>query len=461
MHLHISAICGSFMGGIAQLARELGHKVTGSDANVYPPMSDQLLRVGVELVEGYSAINLQPAPDLVVIGNALSRGNPEVEAILDQGLRYISGPQWLAENVLFDRWVLAVAGTHGKTTGSSVLAWLLEDAGLNPGFLIGGVPGNFDCSARLGADPFFVVEADEYDTAFFDKRSKFVHYHPRTLILNNLEFDHADIFADIEAIKTQFHHLIRTVPSTGLIVVNGEDKNLRDTLSQGCWSKTENFTVQASDNGYGDNWSVNTVDEDIGSEFDCVVPEGSRLPVSWEMNGRHNLLNALGALAGARHAGVPMKFAVDSLSRFKGIKRRMELIALESGVCVYDDFAHHPTAIKTTLLGLRARVKSQKIYAVLEMRSNTMRMGYHKENVQKALKTADFAVIFIPDYNELKELIESVQAQQSDSLVIMNSVDKIVDRLRQLVDENEHIVIMSNGSFQGLHKKVIDMLLER
>jgi len=462
MHIHISAICGTFMGGIAQLARELGHTVTGSDANVYPPMSDQLRRIGVELMEGYQASNLAGDPDLVVIGNALSRGNPEIEAVLERNIPYTSGPAWLLENVLKDRWVLAVAGTHGKTTCSSLLAWILEDANLHPGFLIGGVPENFGCSARLGDAPFFVVEADEYDTAFFDKRSKFVHYQPRTLLLNNLEFDHADIFKDLEAIKTQFHHLIRTVPASGKLLINAHEPNLKDVLDQGCWSQKEEFAVQSmalSEAGVG--WSVEVEDENEAQSFTCIDPEGHSYEVEWLMQGRHNILNALGVIAAARHSGVPVKFAIQALATFKGIKRRMEKIADIAGVCVYDDFAHHPTAIETTLKGLRSRVKRQIIYATLEIRSNTMRMGYHRDKLITALKAADFAVVYTPTESLKLEWEAMLKDAQVSNITLCDSVDLIVAYLDDVVTQDAHILIMSNGSFNGIHKKITTMLESR
>ena len=458
MHIHIAAVCGTFMGGIARLARELGHTVTGSDANVYPPMSDQLREAGVALMDGYSAANLDGDPDLVIIGNALSRGNPEVEAVLDRGIPYVSGPQWLAENVLQGRWVLAVAGTHGKTTGSSLLAWVLEEAGLNPGFLIGGVPNNFQSSARLGDGSFFVVEADEYDTAFFDKRSKFVHYHPRTLILNNLEFDHADIFSDLEAIKTQFHHLIRTVPGSGLLVVNGDDDNLRDTLERGCWTPVETFSIAAGPEAGG--WAARADNIDLGSRFECLTPDQASHAVDWSMSGRHNVANALAVIAAARHAGVPVEVSIGALRRFTGIKRRMELRGTIAGVAVYDDFAHHPTAIDSTLRGLRAQVGEEKIIAVLEMRSNTMRMGYHRQHVLSSLKVADLAIIYVPDNRLLRDLQTLAAETGEGDVELIRTTDGILDRLRDEVRPQSHIVIMSNGAFDGMHGKVTAMLRE-
>ncbi|MCK5334894.1 MAG: UDP-N-acetylmuramate:L-alanyl-gamma-D-glutamyl-meso-diaminopimelate ligase, partial [Gammaproteobacteria bacterium] len=355
MHIHILGICGTFMGGIAVLARQAGHKVSGSDMNVYPPMSTQLEEQGIDLIQGYEPEQLQQGgdrdePDQVVVGNAMSRGKPVVEYVLNRNLSYTSGPQWLYENVLKDRWVLAVAGTHGKTTTASMLAWILEYAGLKPGFLIGGIPANFGLSARLGDAPFFVVEADEYDTAFFDKRSKFVHYHARTLIMNNLEFDHADIFENLDAIKKQFHHLVRTVPGEGLIISNGDEANLDQVLEKGCWTKVEKFSA-AEPNG----WSVRLLDE-AGKQFEVLLHGETQGVVSWSMIGAHNRSNALAAIAAARHAGVPVDVAVEALAEFKGVKRRQEIIGEVNGVTVYDDFAHHPTAIEETLQGLRQRV---------------------------------------------------------------------------------------------------------
>lgn len=450
------------MGGIARIAKEMGHHVTGSDANVYPPMSHQLRDCGIELTEGFRASNVSSDTDLVIFGNAMSRGNPEVEAILDRGLPYKSGPQWLAENVLQDRWVLAVAGTHGKTTGSSLLAWILDYAGLNPGYLIGGVPGNFDVSARLGNGPFFVVEADEYDTAFFDKRSKFIHYRPRTLVLNNLEFDHADIFDDLDSIKTQFHHLIRTVPGAGLIVLNGEDNNLAATLDKGCWTPTEEFfaSKSAGTNRAVNKWFAVSDNPDFGNSFECIAPDGKSIQVNWGMGGRHNVANALAAIAAARHAGVPPQQSIEALREFDGIKRRMEIRAEKNGITIYDDFAHHPTAIESTLRGLRAKVGEKKIIAVLEMRSNTMRMGYHRENVLKSLKVADLAIIYSPPDSPVNELQSSIETNREHVVELIASIDEIVERLRTGTGEGDHVVIMSNGSFHGIHDKVTVMLSE-
>ncbi|HCV78657.1 MAG TPA: UDP-N-acetylmuramate:L-alanyl-gamma-D-glutamyl-meso-diaminopimelate ligase, partial [Pseudomonas sp.] len=373
MHIHILGICGTFMGSLAVLAKEAGHRVTGSDANVYPPMSTQLEAQGIELTQGYDPAQLDPAPDLVVIGNALSRGNPAVEYVLDKGLPYVSGPQWLAEHVLQGRWVLAVAGTHGKTTTTSMLAWVLEHAGMSPGFLIGGVPQNFGISARLGGTPFFVVEADEYDSAFFDKRSKFVHYRPRTTILNNLEYDHADIFPDLAAIERQFHHLVRTIPSSGLIIHPTAETALVRVLEMGCWTP-----VQTT--GAGGQWQARLLAED-GSRFEVLFEGQVQGTVNWELTGQHNVANALATLAAARHVGVVPSLGVAALSEFRSVKRRMEKVAEVRGVTVYDDFAHHPTAIATTLQGLRARVGSERIIAVIEPRSNSMKLGAHRDGL--------------------------------------------------------------------------------
>ncbi|MBL8440097.1 MAG: UDP-N-acetylmuramate:L-alanyl-gamma-D-glutamyl-meso-diaminopimelate ligase, partial [Betaproteobacteria bacterium] len=359
MHIHILGICGTFMGGIAQLARATGHRVTGCDANVYPPMSDQLRDSGVDLIEGYGVDQLALKPDVFVVGNAISRGNALLEAVLDQGLPYVSGPQWLAENVLRGRWVLGVAGTHGKTTTSSMLAWILQDAGMDPGFLIGGVPMNFGVSARLGGTPFFVIEADEYDTAFCDKRSKFIHYRPRTMVLNNLEFDHADIFADLAAIETQFHHLVRTLPATGLVVANGAEESLKRVLARGCWTPVEWFNDPAGYRTGGDDASGSLILSGSGGEIGSTA---------WELTGDHNRANACAALLAARHVGVPLDKGLAALSRFENVKRRMEVRGAVRGVTVYDDFAHHPTAIATTVAGLRRKVGTERILAVLEPR---------------------------------------------------------------------------------------------
>jgi len=450
LHIHILGICGTFMGGVAVLARQAGHKVTGSDANVYPPMSTQLEAQGITLMQGYEASHLQRQPDQVVVGNVMSRGNPAIEYVLNKGLPYNSGPQWLAENVLKDRWVLAVAGTHGKTTTSSILAWILDYAGLNPGFLIGGVPANFGISARLGEGPFFVVEADEYDTAFFDKRSKFVHYHPRTLILNNLEFDHADIFDDLDAIKRQFHHLIRTVPGEGLIVTNATEDNLVDVLAQGCWTDTESF----GDEGRAD-WLIDKVSAD-GRCFDVSLQGERQGQVQGHLLGRHNRMNALAAIIAARHVGVPVEQSIEALKHFKGVKRRMEVRGEVKGITVYDDFAHHPTAIIETLQGLRAAVGTAKIWAILEPRSNTMRMGVHKQQLSDSLRAADEVILYQPE--GLDWDMQPIIDQLGEHAQLCHRLDDIVQRLQQQAQAGDQVLVMSNGAFGGLHQLLLDAL---
>lgn len=451
MHIHILGICGTFMGGIAALARAAGHEVTGSDANVYPPMSTQLEALGIEVFQGYEPAHLDPVPDCVVIGNVMSRGNPAVEHVLNRRIPYTSGPQWLAEHVLRDRWVLGVAGTHGKTTTASLLAWILEATGLAPGFLIGGVPENFGVSARLGEGPFFVVEADEYDTAFFDKRSKFVHYRPRTLILNNLEFDHADIFDDLEAIQRQFHHLVRTVPGEGLIVANAIDDNLEHTLARGCWTPVEGFAIDRGE------WQAEPLAAD-GSRFRVLQHGKDMGTVDWELIGEHNMMNALAAIAAARHAGVPAQHAVDALGDFAGIKRRMQLRAEVGGVRVYDDFAHHPTAIRTTLAGLRARVGGERIIAVLEPRSNTMRMGVHRDSLAPALAGADEVLLYDPP--GLGWSLDAVAEGLGGRGRVCASIEAIVEHLVAHAVPGDHLLILSNGSFDGLHETLIRRLRE-
>jgi len=450
MHIHILGICGTFMGGLALLARELGHTVSGSDANVYPPMSTQLEEQGITLMQGYEPTHLKPAPDIVVIGNALSRGNPAVEAVLEQGLRYTSGAQWLLDYVLQDRWVLAVAGTHGKTSTASLLAWLLEDNKLSPGFLIGGIPENFGVSARLGETPFFVVEADEYDTAFFDKRSKFVHYHPRTLILNNLEYDHADIFPNIEAIQTQFHHLLRTVPANGLIISHADDLYLDQTIEKGCWTPIEYFSGKQTK-----HWQAHPVTED-GLEFDVFFNSEKVATANWSMLGEHNMKNALAAIAAARHVGVPAELSVESLSGFKGIKRRMEVRGVVNNITVYDDFAHHPTAIKLTLDGLRKNVGKKKIIAILEPRSNTMKMGVHKDTLADSLTLADQVYLYQAD--NLGWDIQAELKNNTYSMHVFSSTQAIIDKVLAEVNADDHIIIMSNGGFEDIHQRILDAL---
>ena len=450
MHIHILGICGTFMGGIAAIAKQLGHKVTGSDLNVYPPMSTQLEDLGIELTQGWDTKQFEPVPDVVIIGNALSRGNPAVEYVLDRKLAYTSGPEWLKNNVLKDRWVLAVAGTHGKTTTSSMLAWILEDAGFDPGYLIGGVPGNFDVSARAGSDPFFVIEADEYDTAFFDKRSKFVHYLPNTLILNNMEFDHADIFRDLDAIKTQFHHLVRTVPGNGLILVNGKDDNLADTLERGCWTPTQTIT------GNG-NWQYQPINNELakfdGSKFDVMLDAETKGTVDWQVTGEHNVSNGLMALAAARHAGIELQTSIESLSKFIPPKRRMELVCETGGVTLYDDFAHHPTAIATTLEGLRNKVGSNRIITILEPRSNTMKMGIHKDRLNDSWQLSDQVFLYLPE--------PSWEIESEPKLTISQDIENIVQQVIDICRPSDHIVLMSNGGFAGIRQKLTDALANK
>ena len=454
MHIHILGICGTFMGGLAILARQLGHTVTGSDANVYPPMSTQLAQQGIELTQGFDPEQLDPAPDLVVVGNAMARGNPAVEAMLNRGLRYTSGPQWLSEHLLQDRWVLAVAGTHGKTTTSSMLAWILEYAGMQPGYLIGGVPGNFGVSARLGESSFFVIEADEYDSAFFDKRSKFVHYRPRTAILNNLEFDHADIFDDLAAIQRQFHHLVRIIPTNGRVIVPESDNNIAEVLEQGLWSELEQMSLTDSDS----DWFAQLKRAD-GSEFDVVFAGQSAGCVRWELTGNHNISNALAAIAAARHVGVTPDIAVAALARFKGVKRRMELLGKPGGVAVYDDFAHHPTAIETTLAGLRESVGEQRIIAVIEPRSNTMRLGAHLNRLADVTRLADCVMWYQPQ--GLDWSLDAVVAQSEGRATIEQSIERLLDKLVQMAIAGDHIVVMSNGGFDGIHQRLVNALQAR
>ncbi|UPR47818.1 UDP-N-acetylmuramate:L-alanyl-gamma-D-glutamyl-meso-diaminopimelate ligase [Vibrio cyclitrophicus] len=448
MHIHILGICGTFMGGAAVLARQLGHKVTGSDANVYPPMSTLLESQGIEIIEGFDPSQLEPRPDLVVIGNAMSRGNPCVEYVLDNNLRYTSGPQWLQEFLLHDRWVLAVSGTHGKTTTSSMLAWILEDCGYAPGFLVGGVLGNFGISARLGESMFFVVEADEYDSAFFDKRSKFVHYHPRTLVVNNLEFDHADIFDDLEAIKRQFHHLIRTVPSNGRIFSPKQDAAIQDVLSRGCWSETE------SSGELGD-WDAKKLVKD-GSKFEVYFQGECVGTVNWDLVGDHNVNNALMAIAAARHVGVAPDLACESLATFINTKRRLEFKGEVAGVSVYDDFAHHPTAIELTLGGLRNKVDTKKIIAVLEPRSATMKRGVHKETLADSLKQADSTYLFQPD--NIDWSVQDVADACHQPAHVSDDMDAFVAKIVSEAQAGDQILVMSNGGFGGIHQKLLDAL---
>ena len=441
MHIHILGICGTFMGGIAALAKQAGHRVTGCDANVYPPMSTQLVSQGIDLIEGFGVDQLELNPDVFVIGNVVSRGNPLMEEILNRNLPYISGPQWLAGNLLHDKWVLGVAGTHGKTTTSAMLAWILEYAGLTPGFLIGGVPQNFGISARLTDTPFFVIEADEYDTAFFDKRSKFVHYHPRTLILNNLEFDHADIFPDLAAIETQFHHLVRTVPGNGLIVSNACEPPLDRVLQRGCWTSVEHF-------GADDGWAID-------AECRVTLHREAQGTLHWELLGEHNRQNGLAALAAARHVGVSIDQGLAALSEFRNVKRRMEVRGTVSGITVYDDFAHHPTAIATTVAGLRHKVGNARIIAVLEPRSNTMKLGVMKDALPGSLKDTD--VVFCYAGN-LGWDARRALAPLGDKAVVKDDLNELIEAIASVARSGDQVLVMSNGGFGGIHEKLLDRL---
>jgi len=451
MHIHILGICGTFMGGAAILARQLGHKVTGCDANVYPPMSTLLESQGVEIIQGYDPSQLTPAPDLVVVGNAMSRGNPCVEYVLDNNLRYTSGPQWLQEILLYDRWVLAVAGTHGKTTTASMLAWILEDCGYQPGFLVGGVLGNFGVSARLGESMFFVVEADEYDSAFFDKRSKFVHYRPRTLIMNNLEFDHADIFDDLKAIQRQFHHLVRTVPGNGRILAPNNVESIQQTLEMGCWSELEYI-------GEDGHWQVRKLVAD-GSQFEVYLDGELAGVVNWDLVGDHNVSNALMAIAAARHVGVTADLACESLATFINTKRRLELKGEVNGIKVYDDFAHHPTAVELTLGGLRAKVGSERILAVLEPRSNTMKLGVHKQDLAPALQAADEVYIFQPE--TIPWSVDEIAMACSQTATTDSDLEALVAKITASARPGDNILVMSNGGFGGIHDKLLAALAEK
>ncbi len=441
MHIHILGICGTFMGGIAAIAKQSGYRVTGCDANVYPPMSTQLEEQGIELISGFGIEQLELNADIYVIGNVVARGNPLMEEILNRNLRYVSGPQWLSDTLLRDRWVLGVAGTHGKTTTASMLAWILEHAGLHPGFLIGGVPQNFDISARITESPFFVIEADEYDTAFFDKRSKFVHYHPRTTILNNLEFDHADIFADLDAIETQFHHLVRTVPGNGLIVCNGREESLRRVLKRGCWTPVETF-------GSHDGWNID-------DENRIALNGDIQGTLHWDLLGEHNRMNALAAFAAARHAGVPVALGLEALSLFRNVKRRMEVRGIVSNITVYDDFAHHPTAISTTVAGLRHKVGSSRILAVLEPRSNTMKLGVMKDALPDSLKEADYVFCYSGNLDwDANNALSPLGAKAC----VENDLDALIEDIANTARPGDHILVMSNGGFGGIHEKLLKRL---
>jgi len=450
VHIHILGICGTFMAGIARLARELGMTVTGSDAHAYPPMSEQLAALGIHVMKGYEPAHLEPAPDCVVIGNAMTRGNPAVEHVLDKGLRFSSGPAWLAEHVLGRRWVLAVSGTHGKTTATSMLTWILECAGYAPGFLIGGVPENFSCSARLGKN-YFVVEADEYDSAFFDKRSKFVHYLPKTLVINNLEFDHADIFDDMAAIRRQFHHLVRTVPASGRILRASPDPEIDRVMDMGCWTPVQTFTA----NHGGADWQATMTRAD-GGTFDVARAGNAIASVRWPLIGRHNVGNALAAIAAAEHAGVDPAAACASLESFRNVRRRMEVRGRVGGITVYDDFAHHPTAIRATLDAMRAHVGDKRIIAVLDPASNTMRSGVHKDTLGEALAPADAAWIFRSPTIEWD--IGALQDTPGAVVEVIDDLDALISAVCEQARGDDHIVIMSNSGFAGFHQRLLDAL---
>ncbi|BAJ03604.1 UDP-N-acetylmuramate:L-alanyl-gamma-D-glutamyl-meso-diaminopimelate ligase [Shewanella violacea] len=472
MHVHILGICGTFMGGLALLARAEGHRVTGSDANVYPPMSTQLEEQGIELIQGFDPSQLgkneDDAPDLVVIGNAMSRGNPCVEAVLNRGIAYTSGPQFLAEHILKGRWVLAISGTHGKTSTSSMLAWILEDCGYEPGFLIGGVPQNFGVSARLGNSPFFVVEADEYDSAFFDKRSKFVHYQARTLVINNLEFDHADIFDDLKAIQRQFHHVIRTVPGEGKIIWPKDCEAVQQVIDMGCWSEQEVYAGNCADlvsvnkgSSAGDNkgtWSSQLIAAD-GHKFELFFDGESQGILDWALIGQHNVENATMAIAAARHVGVKPLAAIQALAQFEPPKRRMELIGTIKGIDVYDDFAHHPTAIATTLQGCRAKVGEAKITIILEPRSNTMKSGVHKDTLANSMSLADEAYLYQGDSIDWD--IEAAMEKAELPVSVLYDIDEIVAAVANKANSGDTIIVMSNGGFGGLHKKLLEKLQDQ
>ncbi|MFZ6862332.1 UDP-N-acetylmuramate:L-alanyl-gamma-D-glutamyl-meso-diaminopimelate ligase [Undibacterium sp. Ji67W] len=453
MHIHILGICGTFMGGLAVLAKEAGHTVTGCDANVYPPMSTQLEAQGIQLTQGFGAEQVALEPDLYVIGNVVSRGNPLMEEILNRGLPYVSGPQWMGDHILRDKWVLAVAGTHGKTTTSAMLTWILEYAGYAPGFLIGGVPLNFGISARLHgkqSSDFFVIEADEYDTAFFDKRSKFVHYHAKTAILNNLEYDHADIFQDVTAIETQFHHLVRTVPGVGRLIVNGNDESLARVVARGCWSEKEFF-------GQDQAWRL-VLSE--GEDFDVYFNNELQGTVHWQLNGEHNRQNALAAIAAARHVGVTPAIAIAALAEFVNVKRRMEIRGVEHGVTVIDDFAHHPTAITTTVAGLRRKLGAARILAVLEPRSNTMKLGTMKQALPDSLKEAD--LVFGFGAHEGKDALGWDLAEALSPLgnkaQSFHQLPELVEAIVAVARPGDHVLVMSNGGFGGVHQKILTAL---
>jgi UDP-N-acetylmuramate: L-alanyl-gamma-D-glutamyl-meso-diaminopimelate ligase len=459
-HVHILGIAGTFMGGLAAIAKAAGFRVTGSDLNVYPPMSTQLEALGIQFIQGYGAEQLDLRPDMVVVGNALSRGSQVVEAMLDRGMAYASGPQWLSEHVLMDKHVIAVAGTHGKTTTTAMLTWILEEAGLAPGFLIGGVPSNFNSTARLGGGRYFVIEADEYDTAFFDKRAKFVHYRPRTAILNNLEYDHADIYPDVASIRRAFNQLLRTVPGAGRLIVNGEDAELAATLSMGCWTPRETFALAKGDaeNGHAE-WSARIAPGSAAGRFEVLCRGKAVAEVSWPLLGEHNVMNALAAIGAARHVGVAPERAAQALGAFSGVKRRMEIRGVVGDVTVYDDFAHHPTAIETTLRGLRARVGGARIVAVLEPRSNTMKLGVHREQLAPALQLADRT--WFLDSRDLGWELAPAVAVLGARASFATSVDALVKGIAEESRPGDQVLVMSNGGFGGLHDKLLAALRAR
>ncbi|MGI9234061.1 MAG: UDP-N-acetylmuramate:L-alanyl-gamma-D-glutamyl-meso-diaminopimelate ligase [Woeseiaceae bacterium] len=452
MHIHILGICGTFMGGVAALAHAAGHKVTGCDRNVYPPMSTQLRNLGIAIHEGVDAAQLDMNPDCVVVGNVMSRGVDVVEAMLERGLPYQSGPQWLAENVLKGRHVFAVAGTHGKTTTSSMLAWILEDAGHAPGFLIGGIPSNFGDSARFGESKYFVVEADEYDTAFFDKRAKFVHYRSRTVILNNLEYDHADIYADLDAILWQFHQMLRTVPGGGRIICNGADENLRRLIEMGCWSRVESFGLTDQT-----DWHASFVDK-VERRIRMQGPDGSAAETRWQVGGSYNLENALAAVAAAASAGVSLQQAVDAMSRFDGVKRRMERTATVADIAIYDDFAHHPTAIKKTISSVKKRYPGHRVVVAIEPRSNTMKLGVHNDTIADALRGADLVWVYLP--TNIGEDFESALASLGDKIRLFGDYDQLVTDMSTGVLAGDQVVFMSNGGF-GSARQTLTAMLQR
>ena len=450
MHIHILGICGTFMAGIAAIAKAQGHKVTGCDLNVYPPMSTQLKQLDIKITKGYDVEQVEIKPDIFIIGNVITRGNPLIESILNQKLKYQSGPQWLYENILHNKWVLAVAGTHGKTTTTAMLAWILEANGLAPGFLIGGIPNNFNVSARLpisnnkNSPTFFVIEADEYDTAFFDKRSKFVHYHPNTLILNNLEFDHADIFENIEHIEKHFHHLIRTIPNIGKIIFNNDSLSIKKVLAQGCWSEIEDFGTKGK-------WTYQKINE---NEFEVYFQGKSQGVVKWDLIGHHNAQNALAAIAASKHVGISSDKSISALGKFKNVKKRMELLESTRGINIYDDFAHHPTAIKTTLEGLRSKIGKDRIVAIIEPRSNTMKLGKMKDDLFKSLKEADIIFCFSKNLSwDPRILFKNIS-----NVTVMKDIDILANKIFDSCQPNDNIIFMSNGGFSGLQNKVIKLL---